>query len=52
MVTAVQSPEMRNMLASLGAEPNGTTPAEFAAIVAADIARWAPIVAASGFRAE
>ena len=52
MVTAVHSPEMRDMLASLGVEPTGTTPAEFAAIVAADIARWAPIVAASGFRAE
>jgi tripartite-type tricarboxylate transporter receptor subunit TctC len=33
-------------------EPTGTTPEQLAAIMAADTARWAPIVKASGFTAE
>ena len=37
---------------SLGVEPTGTTPEALAAIMAADTARWAPIIKASGFTAE
>lgn len=35
-----------------GVEPAGSTPASFAAALREDIARWAPIVKASGFTAE
>lgn len=49
---AVQAPEVTGKLIHLGLEPTGTTPEELAAIIAAETARWAPIVKASGFTAE
>ena len=52
LVAATQSEDMRRMLRDMGVEPTGTTPEAFAAILAADIARWAPIVKLSGFRAD
>ena len=36
----------------IGNVPAFQTPAEFAAVVKADVARWAPVVKASGFVAE
>jgi tripartite-type tricarboxylate transporter receptor subunit TctC len=39
-------------LASLGSEPGGNTPAEFAAYVKADHARWARVVQTVGLKAE
>lgn len=48
----VQEPDTRARLADLGLEPTGTTPEELAAIMAADTARWAPVIKASGFTAE
>lgn len=51
-VATVQSPEGQKMLLDFGVEPTGTTPEAFARIMAEDIARWAPIVKASGFRAD
>ena len=52
IVAAVRSPEFGKTLSDFGLEPTGTTPEEFTAIVAADAARWAPVIAASGFRAD
>ena len=49
---AVKSPPMAESLAKIGNLPAFQTPAEFAAVVKADVARWAPIVKASGFVAE
>ena len=49
---AVKSPAMIENLAKVGNEPRFQTPAEFAATVKADVARWAPVVKASGFIAE
>jgi tripartite-type tricarboxylate transporter receptor subunit TctC len=49
---AVNSPQMAESLAKIGNLPAFQTPAEFAAVVKADVARWAPIVKASGFVAE
>jgi tripartite-type tricarboxylate transporter receptor subunit TctC len=49
---AVKSPQMVESLAKIGNLPAFQTPAEFAAVVKADVARWAPIVKASGFVAE
>jgi len=49
---AVKSPQMVENLARAGNEPTFQTPEEFAATVKADIARWNPIVKASGFVAE
>jgi tripartite-type tricarboxylate transporter receptor subunit TctC len=46
---AVRAPEIGERLVRLGYEPTGTSPGELAAIMAADTARWAPIIKASGF---
>jgi tripartite-type tricarboxylate transporter receptor subunit TctC len=49
---AVRAPEVANRFVALGFEPTGSTPEQLAVIMAADTARWAPIVKASGFTAE
>ena len=49
---AVKSSPMTESLAKIGNLPSFQTPAEFAAVVKADVARWAPVVKASGFVAE
>jgi tripartite-type tricarboxylate transporter receptor subunit TctC len=52
IANTVRTPGVRERLVDLGLEPTGTTPEELAAIMAADTARWAPIVKASGFSAD
>jgi tripartite-type tricarboxylate transporter receptor subunit TctC len=52
IVAALRTPEVRQKLAAIGLEPTGTTPEGLAAIMAADIAYWRPIIKASGFSAE
>ena len=52
IAAAVKSPDMIDSLAKVGNDPNSQTPAQFAATVKADIARWGPVVKASGFVAE
>jgi tripartite-type tricarboxylate transporter receptor subunit TctC len=49
---AVKSAPMTESLGKIGNVPAFQTPAEFAAVVKADVARWAPVVKASGFVAE
>src|SRR6266536_1850154 len=49
---AVQSPDVAAKLASLNMEPVGSTPEEFARVIAADWAKWSAIVKASGFTLE
>jgi tripartite-type tricarboxylate transporter receptor subunit TctC len=49
---AVRSPQMIENLSKVGNEPWFQTPPEFAATVKADVARWGPVVKASGFVAE
>jgi len=46
----LESPELRLSLARLGIEPKLGTPAEFAAIIAADAPRWAEIVRITGIK--
>jgi tripartite-type tricarboxylate transporter receptor subunit TctC len=48
----VRRAEFKQKLAAQGAEPEGSTPEEFAAYLRAEAARWAPVVKASGARAE
>ena len=52
IASAIKSPETGARLLALGLEPVGSTPDELASRVAEDTARWAPIVKASGFRAD
>jgi tripartite-type tricarboxylate transporter receptor subunit TctC len=48
----VRSPDFAASLAKFGNEPAVQTSDEFAATVRADLARWGPVVKASGFVAE
>ena len=50
LVAALNSPELAERLRSYGTEPNRLTPAEYTAMVAGDIARWADVVKAAGIR--
>lgn len=52
MVAAVQQPDVKQKLAAAGLDATGLTASEFAAQVAADRARWKPVVEASGFRGD
>jgi tripartite-type tricarboxylate transporter receptor subunit TctC len=52
IASAIKSPEISARLIALGLEPVGSTPDELASRIAEDTARWAPIVKASGFRAN
>jgi len=49
---ALTSPDVVERLTKLGMDPATGTPEEFAAIVAADYAKWGPVVKASGFTAD
>jgi tripartite-type tricarboxylate transporter receptor subunit TctC len=49
---ALQHPDVKAKLAGQGAEPLGSTQAEYAAYVKKEIARWASVVKASGVTIE
>ena len=51
-VLALQAPDIRERFAVLGAEPVGSTPEQFAALIKEDIVRWAKVVKASGVRLD
>jgi tripartite-type tricarboxylate transporter receptor subunit TctC len=48
----VRSAEMREKLASQGAEPAGGTPEDYAAVIRADTATWARVIKDAGIRGE
>jgi len=52
MIKALTRPDVRDKLAADGAIPVGDTPEEFGAHIKAEIARWAPVVRASGAKPE
>lgn len=49
---AIQAPEVKERLAKLGAEPVGGTPAQFAAIVSKESARWGKLIKDRNITAE
>ena len=49
---ALAAPDLVQRLASLGSEPGGSTPTQFAAYVKEVYARWARVVQAVGLKAE
>ena len=51
-VDALESPELKARLATLMAEPIASTPAQFAAFVAAELAKYESVVRASGAQVE
>jgi tripartite-type tricarboxylate transporter receptor subunit TctC len=52
LVTALGVSELRELLISQGAEPVGSSPQEFAKFLRAELAKWRPIVEASGAKAD
>ena len=49
---ALESAALKDRLTTFGLEPVGSSPADCAKFVQADIARWAPVVKAGGARAD
>ena len=47
VVDAIRTPAIREKLASQLMEPVGNSPAEFRAVIDAEISRWAPIIKAA-----
>ena len=52
LAKAARSPDTRQRLLDLGAEPVGNTPEEFAKIMKEDVVRWGEVVRASGAKAD
>lgn len=49
---ALNLPNIKEKLLAQGAIPSGNTPQEFAALIDAEIKKWAPVVKASGARVD
>ena len=52
IVKILAQPDIKERIAGEGAEVVGSTPAEFAAFLKTDIARWAPLIKQSGAKAD
>ncbi|MFM9967476.1 MAG: Bug family tripartite tricarboxylate transporter substrate binding protein [Burkholderiales bacterium] len=51
-VKALALPDVRAKFATLGMEPVGNTPAEFAAVIKSDLAKWAKVIKEAGIKAD
>jgi tripartite-type tricarboxylate transporter receptor subunit TctC len=52
IVKALQMPDVKERLSSLGADPVGSTPEEFAAFIQAEIKKWAKVIKDAGIRLD
>ncbi|MDB5946562.1 MAG: transporter [Ramlibacter sp.] len=52
LVKVIRSPEFSEHLQAIGVDPVGSTPEEYDSMIRADIAKWAPVVKASGASAD
>jgi tripartite-type tricarboxylate transporter receptor subunit TctC len=52
MAAVLKAPDVRERIVLLGMDPRGSTPAGLAEFDEAELKRWQPIVAASGFKVE
>ncbi|HJQ64088.1 MAG TPA: tripartite tricarboxylate transporter substrate binding protein [Burkholderiales bacterium] len=51
-VRALKSPDLRERLQGLGAEPVGNTPEQYSAFMQNEIAKWGKVIKAAGIKAE
>ena len=51
-VKVMQQPDLKQRLASLGADPLSSTPEQFASYLRSEIDKWAKVVKASGMKVE
>ncbi len=52
LARALKLPDVRTALANSGADPVGSTPAEFTAFVQAEFSKWAKVIKAAGIKAQ
>ena len=52
MVRVLKLPDVRERFATLGVDPVGSTPEEFARVIAADIAKWTAVAKAANIKAD
>jgi tripartite-type tricarboxylate transporter receptor subunit TctC len=52
LVKVVRSPEFSQVMTNEGATPVGNTPAEFDAVIRADVKKWAKVIKDAGIRPE
>jgi tripartite-type tricarboxylate transporter receptor subunit TctC len=52
LVTVLENPETRNLVTAQGSEVVASSPAEFAATLKSEIARWAKLINSKGLREE
>jgi tripartite-type tricarboxylate transporter receptor subunit TctC len=52
IVAIMSTDDMKQLMQSEGAEAHPTSPAEFAALIRRDLAKWAPVVKGSGARID
>jgi tripartite-type tricarboxylate transporter receptor subunit TctC len=52
VVEILKTPDMKQQLATQGAEVVGDTPEQFAAFVRDDLAKWSKVVKEAGIKAE
>lgn len=52
MVALLKQPQFRARMTEIGLDPVGSTPEEFDAYIRTEIAKWTPIVKASGAKAD
>lgn len=52
IVKVVQLPDVKDALAKQGAEPTSSTPEQFAAYIASELAKWAGVVKAAGVKID
>lgn len=52
IVTSLARPDVRSSLVNIGAEPGGTTPERFVALIAEDGERWGKIIRDAGIKLE
>ena len=52
MVKAMNTPELRERFASVGAEMIANTPAQYGAFVQSELVKWGAVVKATGVKAD